>query len=102
MAEWVTTAAAVSILLVFQIIILVKIASVGRDQREVVRTLNLLMDTVEFQTESISKKIDKEPVAESPEKPSMIAYQKPTLREDGPARQQPPPPPPPPAKLKRW
>jgi hypothetical protein len=100
MAEWVPTAAAGSVLLVFLIIILVKIASVGRDQREVVRTLNLLMDTVEFQTESISKKIDKEPVADPPEQPSMIAYQKPSLREDDPARQ--PPPPPPPAKLKRW
>lgn len=87
-------------MLVFLIIILVKIASVGRDQREVVRTLNLLMDTVEFQTESISKKIDKEPVAEPSDRPSMITYQKPSLREDGSAKQ--PPPPPPPAKLKRW
>lgn len=86
-------------MLVFLIIILVKIASVGRDQREVVRTLNLLMDTVEFQTESISKKIDKEPVAEPSEQPSMINYQKPSLLEDSPAKQ---PPPPPPAKLKRW
>jgi hypothetical protein len=100
MPEWVPIAAAGSVLLIFLIIILVRIASLGRDQNEIARVLNLLMDTVEFQTESISKKIEKESSAEPPEQPSMIAYQKPSLQEENPAK--PPPPPPPPAKLKRW
>ncbi|RKX33547.1 MAG: hypothetical protein DRP71_10015 [Verrucomicrobia bacterium] len=76
-----------------------KIASLGRDQREGVRILNLLMDMVEFQSDSINRRIDSAPGTEAVDKPSMIAYQKPTLREEPKAN---PPPPPPPAKLKRW
>jgi hypothetical protein len=102
MPEWVPIAAAGTVLLIFLIIILVRIVSLGRDQREIVRTLNLLMDMVEFQSDSINRKIESSPVNESPEEPSMIAYRKPTLREETKAKPPPPPPPPPPAKLKRW
>ena len=101
MPEWVPIAAAGSVLLVLLIVILVKIASLGRDQREIVRTLNLLMDMVEFQSDSINRKSENGPVSESADEPSMIAYQKPTLRVETKA-DPPPPPPPPPAKLKRW
>ena len=87
-------------MLVFLIVILVRIASLGRDQREIVRILNLLMDMIEFQSDSINRKTESSPVKESAEKPSMIAYQKPTLRAETEAH--PPPPPRPPAKLKRW
>jgi hypothetical protein len=100
MPEWVPIAAAGSVLLIFPIIILVRIASLGRDQREVVRTLNLLMDMVEFQSDSINRKSGSDPVTESTDKPSMIGYQKPSLRAE--TKTNPPPPPPPPAKLKRW
>lgn len=102
MPEWVPIAAAGSVIFVFLIIILVKIASLGRDQREVVRIQNLLMDMVEFQSDSINRRVDSNPGTEAANKPSMIAYQKPTLREETGANPPPPPPPPPPAKLKRW
>lgn len=102
MPEWVPIATEGSVLLVFLIVILVRIASLGRDQREIVRTLNLLMDMVEFQSDSINRRTESSPVAESAEKPSMIAYQKPTLHAEIKANPPPPPPPPPPAKLKRW
>ena len=51
MPEWVPIAAAGSLLLlIILIIILVKIASLGRELREISRIINLLMDTVEFQS----------------------------------------------------
>ena len=86
-------------MLIFLTIILVKIISLGRDQNEIARTVNLLMDMVEFQSESINRKIENDPPVESPNGPSIVAYQKPTLVEEPKAN---PPPPPPPAKLKRW
>ena len=64
--------------------------------------MNLLMDMVEFQSESINRKNESGPVNESTDQPSMIAYRKPALREETKAEPPPPPPPPPPAKLKRW
>lgn len=101
MAEWIPIAATGGVLLVIQVLILIKLSSIRTEQAETARTLNLLMDMVEFQSDSISKRSTEEPSAPE-DTPSIISsgrHRKPTLIDETQAK---PPPPPPPANLKRW
>lgn len=100
MAEWIPIAATGGVLLVIQILVLIKLSSIRTEQAETVRIINLLMDMVEFQSDTIGKHVAEEPVAPE-EQPSIISssgHRKPTLIDETPDK----PPPPPPAKLKRW
>jgi hypothetical protein len=56
------------------------------------------MDMVEFQSDSVQKRLEKEPEDPADARPSIISYQKPRLPTEPKAQR----PPPPPAKLKRW
>jgi hypothetical protein len=102
MAEWIPIAATGGVVLVVQILILIKLGSIRNEQAETARTLNLLMDMVEFQSDSLNKRIAKDDAGESEapdDRPSIISsYRKPTLSEEPKVK----PPPPPPARLKRW
>jgi len=98
MAEWIPIAVTGGVVLVFQILILIKLGSIGSEQAETVRAVNLLMDMVERQGNAIQKEHERKPDAPE-EQPALISYRKPSLIDETKAK---PPPPPPPAKRKRW
>ncbi len=99
MAEWIPIAVTGGVVLVFQILILIKLGSIGNEQAEAVRAVNLLMDMVERQGNAMQKEHERK--QDTPEEqPSLISYRKPALIDETKAK--PPPPPPPPAKRKRW
>jgi hypothetical protein len=100
MAEWIpiATTAALLLLLLLLVLVLVKQNSISSEQAEINRVLGLLVDTVEFQTESAQRRMESRSDETSDDRPSIIEYQKPKLTVEPKSK----PPPPPPAKLKRW
>ena len=100
MVEWIpiATTAALLLLLLLLVLVLIKQNSIGREQAEINRVLGLLVDTVEFQTETAQKRMESKAEETADDRPSIISYQKPKLTVEPMSK----PPPPPPAKLKRW